>query len=717
MNLISSAISMAWAGDATGDRFARRRWVLVLLLLGVFAPAVQARVTRIVIDERRPMAAAESGGVAYEQLAGRAFGELDPTLAANAIINDITLAKDPDGKVRYVATFVLTKPLEPARASGLLWHEVPNRGLRRPNVIAERSSGDIDLTSAWQGDNSGATAVRATAAIDQPHWLKLPLARGVDGAPLSGEVFGRIVNRSGPASQPLIVQTNPVPYKPVSLDTRQARLVSRAAESTRGEVIGETVIPSSDWAWARCDASNSFPGTPDPTQICLKNGFDASRLYQVVYRSAEPYVLGIGFAAWRDVGMFFKTAATDDAGTANPVAGMVTHSIGRGVSQSGNFLRGWLHLGFNQDEAGRQVHDGLWPIIAGRRIALNFRWAQPDGVLELYQAGSEGPQWWLPHPDPVRGGPVAGLLDRCTTSRSCPKIIEHFGSAEVWALKLTPEWVGTDGKVDLPLPANVRRYYIASSNHGGGAGGFDSSLPGVGLPTVGTSCPGNNYGTGILPANPVPHTETVNALRVHFRNWVMRGIEPPPSRWPRLADGTLAPAHKRAIGFPTLPQLRPTVPEPDFIMPVLDYDWGPDFNAVDGSGIAGYAPPPIRQVLPMYAPKVDADGNELGGVPVALLGAPLGTYLGWNITAGGARPFHQGQICNYVGGMVPFARTAAERLATGDPRLSLEERYGNHEGYVAAVRRAAEHALAAGFLLKDDAERLVRSAEASQVLR
>jgi hypothetical protein len=222
-----------------------------------------------------------------------------------------------------------------------------------------------------------------------------------------------------------------------------------------------------------------------------------------------------------------------------------------------------------------------------------------------------------------------------------------------------------------------------SSNHGGGAGGFDTSIPGAALPTTGPNCPGNNYGTGILAANPVPHTETVNALRVHFRDWVMKNVEPPESRWPKLADGTLAPANKSDLGFPTIPQLRPTVPEVDFIMPVLDYDWGPDFKPVDGSGVAANAPPPIRRVLPMYAPKVNEDGNELGGVPVALLDAPLGTYVGWNITAGGARPFHQGEICNYVGGMVPFAKTAAERKVNGDPRLSLEERYRDHDGYVA----------------------------------
>jgi hypothetical protein len=692
--------------------------VLAAAVLAAGLPATaQARVTRIVIDEVQALPEAATGGLATEQIAGRAFGELDPASPANALINDVQLAKDADGKLRYVATFVLTRPVDGARASGLMWHEVPNRGNARPNVVVERAQGDIDLTSAWQGDNAGSTAVRPTAAVKSPHWLQLPIARNADGSPLTGQVFGRIVNRQGPGSQPLIVQTNPVPYRPLSLDTRAARLVSRVAESTRGEVIGEAEIAAADWAWARCDAANPFPGTPDPRQICLRHGFQASKLYQVTYTSGEAYALGVGFAAWRDVGQFFKTARADDHGTPNPVAGRVTHSIARGVSQSGNFLRGWLHLGFNRDESGAQVHDGLWPIIAGRRIALNFRWAQPDGVLELYQAGSEGPQWWLPEADPARGLPAIGLLDRCTATGTCPKIIEHFGSAEVWALKLTPEWVGTEGRRDLPLPPNVRRYYIASSNHGGGAGGFDTSLPGVKLPTAGPTCPGNHYGQGVLPANPVPHTETVNALRLHFRHWVMKGIEPPPSRWPRLADGTLVPAHKAALGFPTLPGLRPTVPEPDFIMPVLDYDWGPGFNAADGSGVASLAPPPIRQVLPAFAPKVDADGNERGGVPVVLLDAPLGTYLGWNITAGGERPFHAGQICNYVGGMLPFARTAAERQASGDPRPSLQERYGSHAGYVDAVRRGAARAQSEGFLLPADGDRLVKEAEASQVLR
>ena len=728
------------SNDSLSLPFART--LLALAAAGGLAATLpaQARVTRIVIDDVQPLATASGQTIAYQQISGRAFGELDPLDPLNAVIQDIELGKDTDGKLRYTASFVLTRPADMAQASTLLWHDVPNRGGSITITVAERNFGDIGLASAWQGDNaainaSNGTAVRANMLVNGRHWLQLPIARNADGSTVTGDVFGRIVNRSGPGSQPLIVQTNPVPYRPLTLDTTQARLVTRTGELQDGTPIGEAVVAPADWAWASCSATNPFPGTPDATQICVRGGFDAAKLYMVTFKARDPYVLGAGFAAWRDVGHFFKTAAADDFGTPNPVAGRVTHSIARGNSQSGNFLRGWLHMGFNQAENRTQVHDGLWPVIAGRRIALNFRWAQPDGVLELYQAGSEGPQWWHKYPDHVRGLPPAGILDRCAATQTCPKVVEHFGSAEVWALKLTPEWVGTDAKNDIPLPKNVRRYYIASSTHGGGAGGFNSSLPNlppllVGLPSTGANCPGNNFGTGILPANPVPHTQTVNALRVHFRNWVMNGTLPPDSVYPTLngkkgngqpSTGRNTPdlvaANKAAMGFPTIPGLRATVPEAGFIMPVLDYDWGPDFNYTDASGVPSNAPPPIKQVIKMLVPRVDADGNEVGGVPNVLTDAPLGTYLGWNITAGGARPFHQGQICNYVGGMIPFARTQAQRLTSGDPRLSLEERYGSHDGYVAAVTQAAARAVARGFLLQADADALIALAQASQVLR
>jgi Alpha/beta hydrolase domain len=639
----------------------------------------------------------------YETLAGRAFGELDPNDPKNAVIQDIKLApRNTKGMVEYTATFQLVKPVDMTKSSLLMWHDVPNRAGRLTIVPAERATGDIGLSSGWQGDNSG-----GTAPGPNNDYVVVPVARNADGSAITGRVMARILNAAGRNSRPMVVHSNPLPYKPASLDTKDASLTTHASETIDGVIGAAAEIAPGDWAFAKCDADHPFPGTPDPTQICVKNGFDPNLLYQVVFTAKDPLVLGMGFAAFRDIGSFFKYAAKDDAGMPNPVAGGVSWAITRGVSQSGNFVRGFLHFGFNQDEAGRQLYDGAWPIIAGRRIALNYRFAVPDGVLKLYEAGSEGPQWWGDAPDAVRGLPAAGILDRCNASHTCPKIIEHFGAAEVWGLKLTPEWVGTAADADLPLPGNVRRYYIPSTQHGGGPGGFTTTA------AVPPACPSAGFGQGVLPANPVPHTQTVNAIRAHFRNWVMKGTEPPPSRYPTLKAGDLVDATAQAMGFPALPGLPVGAPS-GLINPGLDYDYGADFNYMDGSGIQTNVPPRIKHVIKLKVPRVDADGNEMGGVPVVLRDAPLGTYLGWNITAAG---FHKGHICNYAGGMIPFAKTKAERTAAEDPRPSLEERYGNHTGYVAAVQLAARKAVTEGFLLPADEKALVAAAEASDVLK
>lgn len=666
----------------------------------------EARVARVDIESRiSPAFDGQSFGEAgpYEILTGRAIGELDPKLPQNAVIQDIQLApKNARGMVEYMATFQLVKPTDMSKSSRLMWHDVPNRGGRITIVPAERMTGDIGLSSGWQGDAAGTTAPAATN-----DYVVVPEAKNPDGSVITGKVLGRILNASGKDSRPMIVHSNPVPYRPASLDTAKASLTTHASETIDGVVSGAATIPAADWAWAKCTAALPFPGTPDPTQICLRNGFDPALLYQVVFTAENPPVLGIGFAAFRDMAAFFRNAEKDDAGVANPVAGGVAYAITRGVSQSGNYIRAFLHLGFNQDEAGRQVYEGAWPIIAGRRVSLNTRFAMPDGVLKLYEPGSEGPQWWGPWPDPVRGLPTAGILDRCTASKTCPKIIEHFGAAEVWGLKLTPEWVGTAADADIPLPDSVRRYYIPSTQHGGGAGGFTVT------PAAAPACPSTGYGQGLLATNPVPHTQTVNAIRVHFRDWVMKGKAPPPSRYPTLADGTLVDATRAAMGFPAIPELPADAPT-GLINPVLDYDFGAEFNYVDGSGVQTLVPPTVKRAIRMKVPKVDADGNELGGVPVVLRDAPLGTYLGWNVTAAG---FHKGKICNYAGGMIPFAKTKAERMASSDPRASLEERYGSHAGYVQAVQAAADKAIAEGFLLPADAKALVAAADASNVLR
>jgi hypothetical protein len=536
--------------------------------------------------------------------------------------------------------------------------------------------------------------------------VKTPVLTGV-----TGKTLGRIVNRSGLDGQSLNVMGNPIPYFPVdSTDNSGATLTTHTHETINGVItVGET-IPNSDWRF--CGGGTfaaPLPVTTLPVKVCMKNGFDPARLYQLVYTVKDPYVLGSGTAAFRDVASFFRYEAHDDQGTPNPLAGLIKWAIIRGSSQSGNFTRHFIHLGMNEDEAGRIVHDGAWPLIAGRRVANNSRWGQPDGVLELYQMGSEGPQWWTRWPDRVRDLPTRGILDRCEHSKTCPKIVETFGGAEVFALKMTTSWVGTSADRDIPLPKNVRRYYLPSSTHGGGTGATTQNPPRpVGVNAV--NCPGNNWGRGTLTANPVPATALVNRVRFALRQWVMHDTLPPPSQWPTLKDGTLVDSTKVAMGFPSNV---PGIPDSiflaqNFIFPVFDYDWGPDYDHSEASGVPTNMPPPIEHVIKMKVPRVDADGNELGGVPTVQRDAPLGTYLGWNITAGSGdavdiydgRPFHAGQVCNYVGGMVPFAKTQGERLARTpvDPRLSLQERYQNHDGYVAAVKAAADNAACKGYL-------------------
>src|SRR6266480_524807 len=744
---------------------------LVLLAWGT---SVHARVTRVVIDKVEAIA----GQPGYEQLTGRAWGTLDPRDPHNGEITDLEVAhhrrhhgddeddhddgdhhgrgdghhgKHARHEAEYIASFVIRKPTaqNTGVVSGLMWHDVPNRGGNVAFTADLFAAGDVHLLSGWQGDNALATAVPAnadclpsavpacTAPVFANHYVKTPVLTGV-----TGKILGRIINRSGLDAQPLNVMGNPIPYFPADpADNSGSKLTVHTHETINGVItVGET-IPNSDWKF--CGGGTfaaPLPVTTLPVKVCMKDGFDPAKLYQLVYTVKDPYVLGAGTAAFRDVASFFRYEAQDDFGAPNPLAGLIKRAIIRGSSQSGNFTRHFIHLGMNEDEAGRIVHDGAWPLIAGRRVANNSRWGQPDGVLELYQMGSEGPQWWTKYEDQVRDLPKRGILDRCKRTDTCPKIVETFGGAEVFALKMTTSWVGTDAKKDIPLPSNVRRYYLPSSTHGGGNrmdGGLNEAIP-----NVGAGCPGNNWGVGTLRANPVPATALVNRMRVALREWVMHGTPPPPSQWPTLTplkanegdrhdwndedddDEGNARGHddgdkhrdakwqallveSTKLGFPSgVPGIPDSIFAPEnFIFPVLDYDWGPGYDHSEANGVPTNAPPPIRHVIKMLVPRVDADGNELGGVPTVLRDAPLGTYLGWNITSGpgeaayDGRPFHAGQVCNYVGGMVPFAKTKAQRLANNDPRLSLEERYGTHKGYVAAVTKAADNAACQGYLL------------------
>ncbi len=675
--------------------FISKSLMVCLAIAGVIILATtgEARVTRIVVEQTQsPAYEGRSFGAVgqYEILVGKAYGEIDPKDSHNTIITDLQFApRNARGMVEYVATFTLVKPVNLAKANGALLYAVPNRGLRiTPGAfgVAGESGeefflkrGYIILHSGWQGD----LAPRPGAEL-----ITVPIAKNPDGSSIVGLALARFSNMaSGSNTLPL-----PVAHEAASLDTARATLTKRASED--GAVIP---IPGGDWAFADC-GKTPFPGLPDANKVCVKGGFDPIYLYELSYTAKDPLALGIGFAATRDIVSFFRRAAKDENNFPNPVAGRVTHSIAQGVSQSGNFIKTFIHLGFNQDEANRIVWDGANDHIAGRQLAMNIRFATPSGAANLYEAGSEAPLWWGQYEDTARGQKKSSMLDRCRTTKTCPKIFETFGSAEFWGLRMSPNLFGAKADVDIPLPANVRRYYFPGTTHGGGRGGFsaDAAAP---------------QGACELPTNPNPQAESMRALIVALTDWVFKEVEPPPSVYPRLDRGQLARPDHSAMGFPLIPGK----PLPDnLINHFYDYDFGPEFKYGDLSGVMTTQPPVIKRILPMIVPKVDADGNETSGVASPLHQAPLGTYLGWNVTRAG---FYKGRVCGFAGGFIPFAKTKADRLAAGDPRLSLEERYRDHAGYVAAVKKAVENLLSQRFLLPEDAERLIRQADESDVLR
>jgi hypothetical protein len=672
--------------------------VAAAVLIALLAAPLHARVTRVVIEHRdSPAYQGASFGQAgrYERLTGHFFGELDPKDPLNAIVTDLGLApRNQRGKVEYSATFSMAKPVDLAKTSGLLVYEVPNRGrialaagATNAGAMAELFKyGHVMLSSGWQGDIPPADGMET---------MVVPIAKNPDGSSITGPVLARFADmRPGTNTLPLVGGLGVgFPLSPAaSLDTSKARFTRRAGEGRE-----DVPLRPSDWAFADC-SKTPFPGEADPHRVCVKGGFDPAYLYELVYTAKDPLVLGIGYAATRDINAFFRYATADDSGTANPLAGKITFAIGRGTSQSGNYLRSFIHLGFNQDESKRIVFDGANPNIAVRQNPMNFRFAVPGGAADLYQPGSDGIVWWSDYADEARHQPAGGLLDRCNATKTCPKIFETFGSSEFWLLRASPDLVGTKADRDIPLPANVRRYYFPGVTHGGGRGGFSATT---------ASAPGRC----VLPDNPNPSSDTMRALTEALVDWVVKGAAPPASQYPRLDRGELASPVQAALGSPVIPG----VPLPDGLLnPLYDYDFGSKFIARDLGGAILIQPPVVKGVLPSLAPKVNSDGNETTGVASVLHQVPLGTYLGWNVTATG---YYKGTECGLSGAYVPFAKTKAERLTAGDPRPSLEERYGTHEKYVALVQAAAARLVKDRFLLQPDADRLITEAESSNVLR
>lgn len=677
------------------------------------APAPAQPQMRLTITATEDFPGSYGSVGAYEKLTGTLQGELDPKDPHNAVIQDLGLAPvNARGLVDYSADFVMLKPKDMTKANGLLRYDAPNRGnmltllnpTATPGDAVYLQRGYTVLYSAWQGDVPKSSPARLTATV--------PVARNPDGSSITGPYRTELVPSAATPSMTLpggVFNGTMIPYEPASLDNTQP---GYSLTRRRNETDPREPISPSQWKFATCDTATPFPGTASPTSVCLAGGFDPQYLYELVYVAKDPKVMGVGLAALRDTVSFFRKRSTDDFGRANPVAGRLTHAIGQGTSQSGNAMKTFLHLGFNQALDGSKVFDGIYAHVAARQTNINTRFAVPGGGGGLRTDhtafGQTAPRGLAADYSDELAGRSGGVMRRCSATGTCPKFFLGLSGTEFWQLQGSPVLTDTYGLRDLTQPDNARIYYYASTQHGGAGGTASISY----APT-----------RNVYPAGTVVHfNDTFRALFVALEDWVMRGTTPPASRVPRIDDGTLVrPAQ---LAFPAMRGLSwnlgatPTaIPDFNYLARYNDFpllDFGPQYVPQDESGTATLQPPRYQgRSYAILVPQVDAStGLTRAGIRAVEAQVPLGTSLEFNYVATPGIV----DLSNLTGSYIPFHKTRAARLAAGDGRPSLEELYGDQAGYVAAVRAAAQSLVGERLLLQADADALIARAQASAVL-
>ncbi len=650
-------------------------WAVGLCLLGI-APA-RGEVTRVEITAREPYAGGRvfPGVGAYERLRGRVHFAVDPKSAANRIVVDLEHApRNAQAKVEFAADLDLLAPVERARANGTLLYDVNNRGgMTAPGMFNGGADeflcrrGFVLAASGWIAE------LLPTAGRLR---LDAPPARGRRG-PITGLVRMEMAPDASAARLNVAQWANHGAYAPTARGLATATLTARRREK-------DPRRPLSRDRW-RLEVT---PSTGEPGRVVLPRVelvaleadlFQAGHLYELIYEAQDPIVQGLGLAGIRDLVSFLK----HDRSEANPLRQpdgrpAVVRAIGFGTSQSGRCLRQFLYDGFNADEAGRRVFEGLFPHVAGAgRGFFNHRFASPTRHNTQHDNHEypvdEFPFTYGEETDPYTRR-TDGILRRAQRSGTAPKVVHTQTSAEYW--HRSGSLVHTDplGTRDAVLPPEVRLYAIGGAQHGAGNG-----IPGA-------------AGRGRLPANPTDYRPLLRALLTALDTWIRDGTPPPPSVYPRIADGTLAGWRTSESGWQPLPG----VAYPEVIQQPDCLDHGPDY---DRYRRLTQLPPLSHGAYRVLVPAYDADNNERGMLQLPTVAVPRGTFTGWNLRAPGIGA--ETELLSLAGGYVPFARTRAERDAAGDPRRSLEERYPDEATYLARLRLATDRLIARRLLLRE----------------
>lgn len=639
--------------------------------------------TKLEIKTRQPFAGGQVFGDVgrYEQIDGLAHFAVDPSHPDNSVIADIALApRNDDGLVEFSSDFRIIKPVDNDHGNGRLLLDVLNRGkeLALKNLnSAPDAPPDADphpgngflmrqgyslVWCGWQHD-----------VPDAPGLFRcnVPNARNSDGSPVSGKIVVSFQPLAHIDNQ-FLSDRDHQPYPTNHLESWESVLTVQEHEDAP-----ETVIPREKWAFAHLVDGRRVP---DAAHVTMDGGFEAGKVYRVVYETPHAPLVGLGLLATRDIVAWLRHGKADAVGTANPLAGALGRAYAYGRSQSGRFLRQMLHLGLNRDEEGRILFEGMLPNVAGGKMGeFNVRFGQPSSLSNRSVNN-------LPPFLDLEPGGTEGILAEVTRMGVAPKVIYTNTSSEYWGGHGALAHVTADGNGDAALPDNVRSWLFCGTQH----------AP-ANLPISDTNPDTGARGTQAL--NYVDYRPLMRAALVHLDNWVTQNEAPPVHGYPRYADNTIIEAGQLAEPFAALPGVE--FPTHHKIMRRLDF--GPD------RAVPTVIPPEVGDAYPFLVSAVDTDGNEIGGIRLPAIAVPLATYTGWNVRhadIGGP-----GQVLSpggtVVGGAIPFAVNRAERMASGDPRPSIEERYGSRDEYLARVREYAETLAQQGYVLAEDVEVLV----------
>lgn len=650
---------------------------MIAALLLLTSPA-HAGITGIRIISREPA----FGGYSfpnvgtYERIVGKGFGEIGPNDRHNKMIVDLALApRNAKGNVEYSFDFYILKPTDLSKGNHKIFYEAPNRGGKLFGNFNRSRGGNDPATSSdpndtflapqgytmvWSGWDFGAGADNSNLNLT----ITLPIAKNADGSSITGPAYEYIVSPG--ASYPLN-------YPPATLNQREATLTHRVHLDDVPEVV-----PASGWEYI--DNGTAIELLPEGRT------FIPNDIYEFSYTAKDPTVNGIGFAAVRDFNSFLRYSAKDSAGTPNPLAGDVTRIYTFAVSQPGRMLNDFRNLGFNEDENGRIVFDGLlqW-IAAGDGINMNYRFSQPARTernrQDQFYVEGVFPFANQRITDPITGK-TAGRYDKCAETKTCPLALEVYSANEYWVKAASLFTTDPMGKKDLPEHPLARDYLISSEQHG------------TGNPRSKGNCQ--------QLQNPLDSAPVLRALWVALDQWSTKGIAPPPSAIPRISDGTLVPpVPQSSVGFPKIPGVTYT----GLMSTRYLFHYGPGFYT---RGIMQINPPAVKPpvfnnpqngpIYPSYVPKTDADGNDVAGVRLPDVTVPLATYTGWALRAGP----QANDGCEAAGQYIPFSNTKAERMSSGDPRLSIAERYPSFAAYSSAVQKALDNMIAKRLMLPED---------------